>query len=484
MAGLTEKGLEIKTLSDVISDYNTQAQAIYADLVAPGDIVDVSGNTALGRIIGVVSPALADVWQAIQQVNDSFNPNTAVGYALDNIIAISGISRLAATPTRAQVILEGSVNTSISSPLGKVYSSITQRSFSIVSPVVLTPKGASGVGLTTVAAVAGDNYTFSYTVDGVNYIDVTVKATAPATSTSILAQLKTAVDAQLSATFSTYYKDSRLWVDRTDPFQTVTFTTSNNLRIEKVRKPGLVADDEVGPYEAKTSYIDTISVPIVGWDSVTNPIPAVTGRLEETDDELRERFRNSKFIQSQNILEALLDALRNVEGVTDVNVYENDQDEVNQFGVPGHGFMPIVLGGLPTDIGNAIWQNSPFGIESAGNTTVQIVDTQGYIHNMSFQRPVKVPVYMNLNISNTGTMPGDAIAQIRQALKDYGESNYFIGDDVVYSRFYTPINSIPGHQVNSFTIGTAPSNMSSSNIPIAFNQVAEFDVSRINITIS
>lgn len=484
MAGLTVSGLEIKTLAGVIEDLNTQAVSIFSDMVAPGDIVDVTPDGALGRLIGVVAPSLADTWEAIQQVNDSFNPNAAIGYALDNIVALSGINRLSATPTRAQVVLEGNVNTIVSSPLGKVYSSITQRSFSIVNPVLLSTAQASGIGVAVVSPIAGQVYTISYTVDGVNYVNTSITAPANPTAAGILAQLKTALDASLNATFQTYYKDGRLWLNRLDPFQIVTFITTTNLRVEKVRKPGLVVDDVSGPFEARTGDIDTISVPIVGWDSVYNPVPATTGRLRETDEELRERFRNSKFVQSANIIESLLDEIRSVAGVTDVQIYENDTNDTNSFGVPPHTFMPIVLGGLPTDIGNMIWQNKPTGIESFGNTAVQIADSQGYIHNIGFKRPTQYPIYMTLNISNTGTMPGDAVALIRQALKNYGDANYFIGDDVVYSRFYTPINSIPGHQVNSFTIGTAPNPTGTSNIVIPFDGVATFDPSRINITIS
>lgn len=483
MAGLTPEGLTIKTLADVIADFETQASVIFSDLVKPGDIVDVTGNAALGRIIGVVSPALFDVWQAIQQVNNSFNPNAATGYALDNIIALSGINRLAAAPTRAQVVLEGNINTVVASPPGAVYSSITQRSFSVVQPVILDEKNASGVGITVITPTAGATYTFSYSTDGVNFVDTSIVATAGPTIASILAQLKTAIDAVLSATFTTYYKATRLFIDRTDPFQTVTFKTSVNLRTEKVRKLGLVVDNMVGPYEAATASIDTISIPINGWDSVFNPIPATTGRLEETDEELRERFRNSKFIQSANIIESLIDALRNVEGVTDVAVYENDTAATNSLGVPMKSFMPIVLGGLPSDVANAIWKNKPTGINSVGSTTVQIADSQDILHPISYKQPSQTPIYLKLNITDTGGLPGDAIALLKQALAEYGTTNYLIGDDVIYSRFYTPINAIPGHQVNSFTVGTAPNPAGTANIVIPFDGVATFDPANVSVTI-
>lgn len=483
MAGLTREGLEIKTQDEVLNDNRTRAANLFADQVPAGDIVDTSDNSTLGRLIGVVSPAEASMWQAIQQVYNSFNPATAVGISLDNIIALSGISRLVAQPTRAQVVLEGSTNISISSPLGKAYSSTTQRVFSILNPVLLNPVGASGIGIQVITAADSTDYTFSYSVDGVNFIDTTYNSGIGATSSSILAGLKTQIDLILGGVFTTYYQDGRLFITRTDPFQIADFEVTLNLRIEKVRKLGVVVDDIVGAYPQQAMSIDTISVPISGWDSIINPISATTGRLVETDEELRERFRNSKFFQSQNILEALLDALRIVDGVTDVVVYENDTNAVDVNGVPAHSFLPIVLGGLPTDIGQTIWENKPTGIPSVGDTTIQITDSQGFLHSISYKRPTEVPIYITVSISNAGGIAGDAQAQIRQNIETYGESNYFIGDDVIYSRFYTPINAVPGHQVNSLFIGTSPSPSGTANITIDFDAVATFNPANIIVNL-
>lgn len=483
MAGLSREGLEIKTQDEVLNDNRIRAANLFADQVPAGDVVDVSDNSTLGRLIGVVSPAEASMWEAIQQVYNSFNPATAVGISLDNIIALSGISRLVAQPTRAQVILEGTTNITISSPLGKAYSSTTQRVFSILNPVLLSPLKASGIGIVPATVANNTDYQFRYSVDGVNYITTTYRSDATANSAEILAGLKTQIDLILGGVFTTYYQDGRLFITRTDPFQIADFAVSINLRIEKVRKLGIAVDDIVGAYPQQAMSIDTISVPISGWDSIINPISATTGRLVETDEELRERFRNSKFYQSQNILEALLDALRNVDGVTDVVIYENDTDAVDVNGVPAHSFLPIILGGLPSDIGDTIWQNKPTGIPSVGDTTVQIADSQGFLHNISFKRPTEIPIYITVSISAAGGIAGDAEAQIRQKIEDYGDANYFTGDDVIYSRFYTPINSVPGHMVNSLFIGTAPSPVGTSNITIAFDAVATFNPANITVNL-
>ncbi|UAV89946.1 baseplate J-like protein [Pseudomonas phage REC] len=484
MAGLSRQGLEIKTLDDVLTDYKTQAASIFSDLVPAGDVVDVSAVSGLGRMIGVVAPAEASLWEALQQVFDSFNPVTAIGVALDNIVALSGITRLAAQATRAQVILEGNPNIIVSSPQGKAYSSSTQRVFSILNPVTLNLKGASGVGIYPSAVANNTDYRFSYSTDGVNFIDAIYTSPASGnTAQTIMNGLQNKVNTLFGSTFTTYQSNGRLYITRTDPFQIADFSVSVNLQVQKVRKLGLVVDDIVGPYPQEALAIDTISVPISGWDSVSNPVAATTGRLTETDEQLRERFRNSKFYQSQNIIEGILDAIRNVPGVTDAVIYENDTNAPDINGVPAHSFLPIVLGGLPSDVALAIWENKPTGIPSVGNTTVQVPDSQGFLHSISYKQPTEVPVYVKMTISNLGTMPGDADAQIKQQLVDYSESNQFIGDDVIYSRLYTPINSIPGFTVNSLTIGKTANPTGTSNIVINYDQVGVISADHITVTI-
>lgn len=483
MAGLTREGLEIKTLDDVLTDYKTTAASIFSDLVPAGDVVDVGDNSAIGRMIGVIAPAEASVWEALQQVFDSFNPTTAIGIALDNIIALSGITRLSAQPTRAQVIMEGDLNTIVSSPLGKAYSSSTQRVFSILNPVTLNLMSASGIGIYPNTIADNTLYRFSYSTDGVNFLDA--EYTSPVSGTTaqtILDGVQQKVEDLFSSTFTTYQSDGRLYITRTDPFQVADFDVSVNLTVQKVRKLGIVVDDIVGAFPQEALAIDTISVPIAGWDSVVNPVAATTGRLTETDEELRERFRNSKFFQSQNILEGILDALLNVPGVTDAIVYENDTDMVDINGVPAHSFLPIVLGGLPSDIAQSIWENKPTGIPSVGDTTVQIADSQGILHNISYKQPEEVPIYITMTIEDLGTMPGDAPAQIKQNLANYSDSTLFIGTDVTYSRLYTPINSVGGFAVNSLFIGTSPSPVGTANIVIDFDQVATISADNIIVT--
>lgn len=483
MAGLTQNGFEIRRLPDVIAALQSDAQQVFADIAPAGDEIDVGPNSTIGRLIGLVSPAYAGLWEGLQYVYDSFNPNASTGISLDNLVALSGITRKPAAATTASVLLRGdnNVNINLSS---KVSSITTKRVFSFTAPVMLNQYQASGIGISVNAVLNSTTYQVSYSTDGTLFTDIAITSDASATSDEILAALKTQFDTTTGGAFTTYYQDGYLFITRTDPFQIVSFEVSTNITINKILKLGLVACDEIGPLPQLANSITTIATPVLGWDSVTNPEEATLGRYKETDEELRERFRNSKFMQSANIIESLLDGLRNVDGVTDVVVYENDGDVTDAYGVPAKSFMPIVLGGSNTAVAQTIWTNKPTGILSHGNTAVTIYDSQNRPHQINFMRPASIPIYVSVDVSSTGSLAGDAVAKIKQAVYENLVANYSIGDDIIYSRLYTPVNSVPGHQVNSLTLGTAPTPVGTSNIVIDFDEVGTFSLDYITVTVT
>jgi uncharacterized phage protein gp47/JayE len=59
-----------------------------------------------------------------------------------------------------------------------------------------------------------------------------------------------------------------------------------------------------------------------------------------------------------------------------------------------------------------------------------------------------------------------------------------LGEEVVYSRLFTPINETPGFQINSLAIGTDPLAMGMTNITLAYNQYATIDSADIDITVA
>lgn len=479
MAGLTDAGFVIKRLADILADDRALAVRLFQDLVQPGDIVDTSDSSALGRLISLQAPSQADLWEAAQEIYAAFDPNSATGVALDNLVAYSGLIRKEQTFTTASVVVSGDTNTII--PAGQtVGSSSTGQQFTTVGAISLTPSLASGITISVLTVQNNATYTISYS-NTISTNIVSFTSDNSATALEVINGLQ-GVITTAHPTLSSTVLGSNLIVERNDVFQTVGFTTSDNLGIVKVKTVGDVIATVSGPMSQPSNSIDKIETPVLGWDSVTNPVNAASGEDRETDEQLRLRFRNGKFERATNTYDAIYSALINLDGVSEVTIYENDTSVTDSNGVPPHSFLPIVTGGLSIDVASAIWENKPIGILSFGNTTVNVPDIQGFLHPVSFSRPNPVVVYISMDLTTDNTFPQNGNDAIRSALISYFNSNFGTGDDIIYSRLYTPINSVPGHEVNNLYIGTSPNPTGVSNIPIPFDSIANLNSANIVIT--
>lgn len=482
MAGLTNNGWEEKRFEEILSELRRRAEQIFGDLVPPGDSVDTGDNTTLGRMIALITPSMTDLWEAGQQVYDAFNPATASGIALDNIVALSGISRFPSRKTTAQCVVKGDYGSSVGL-LARARSITSLQTYAPTDITFFNNKSCVGIGVTVMNVLNNTDYTIRYTNDqGFSYTSFTIKSDASATSAEILSSLRNYINTNSGGVVTSYIENGILFVERTDPFQVVDFEITDNLMFSKSVKLSTFACDVVGPVIEQANTITGIAVPQIGWDSIYNPLKAETGRIEETDEELRERFRNAKFTQASNILDALVSELSSVEGVTKVVIYENDTDVTDPQGIPPHSFMPIVLGGLSTEIAKTIWENKPTGIRSYGDSSVTIYDSQNLSHIINFKRPTPVPIYITINLSAISNFPGDGALRIKDAIIKYFENNYSVGDDIIYSRTYTPVNSVSGHQIDSMFIGKSANPVGTSNIVIGFDEI--YSLSSDNIIVN
>jgi uncharacterized phage protein gp47/JayE len=480
MAGLTDSGLDILRLPEILAVLRARGVNAFQDLVAPGDQVDTSDSSAIGRVIGIISEPLSDLWEVAQQVYSAFDPNSASGTALDNLVALGGLVRQQQTSSTTQMLITGDNGTVLSS--GLVFGSTTSAyQWNLLPTISLTPTSATGVGVFPSTVADTTLYTLTYSTNSTtNTISYT--SGVGATRDSILSGIAGVVSSShpsLTSNVTGAGSSGVIYIRRVDEFSTVDFTSSANLAISKVIKIGEAQASVVGPVAADANTITNILTPVIGLDSVTNIISASLGRNIETDEQLRERFRNAKFQRASNIIEALYSALINLEGVEEVVIYENDTNTTDSRGVPAHSFMPILLGGIGSEIALRIWENKPMGIQSFGDTPVTIYDSQGYAHVIAYQRPDPVPIYISIDITADPNFPASGSDQIKSAIVAYFDNNQGIGDDVVYSRLYTPINSVPDFQVDSLRIGTIPTPTATSNIVINFDQLATISTSNI-----
>jgi uncharacterized phage protein gp47/JayE len=240
-----------------------------------------------------------------------------------------------------------------------------------------------------------------------------------------------------------------------------------------------------GPISALSGTVTEIDTPITGWASVDNLADAQLGTNEETDVELRARRERSVARDAQAIIDAIFAAVANVPGVTQTVVLENDTDVTDSNGLPPHSFQVIVVGGVDEEIANVIWLKKPAGILSFGSTTTQILDSQGISHDISFSRPTTVDIYVEVDLTVFPEYPANGDDLIKQAIVDYANGDLVTGrefglsDDVIYTRLYTPINYVQGHEIDALRIGLTPSPTGTVNIPISATETSNFIISNI-----
>jgi uncharacterized phage protein gp47/JayE len=159
---------------------------------------------------------------------------------------------------------------------------------------------------------------------------------------------------------------------------------------------------------------------------------------------------------------------------------------VDAIGLPPKSFSAVVLGGSAQQIAEAIWEVKPAGMQAFGNTSVTVIDSQGLPHEINFSRPETVNIYIDVVISpsENQSIASNTPELIIDSLEEYFLENYRVGDDVIYSRLYTPINNAAsGHQVDSLTIGTSPNPTGTSNVVIEFDQIAQLLRGNVSVTI-
>jgi uncharacterized phage protein gp47/JayE len=135
--GLTTAGFQAATTTDV----QTSIERDEVALIDPA--LNLSPTQPLGQLNGIYASAAANKWGLLAAIYAGVDPAVAVGVQLDNICAITGVTRLGATAT--QVLCTLNINGGQSYAPGQLVANIAlypQYTFTNVNPIT-TPAGAA-----------------------------------------------------------------------------------------------------------------------------------------------------------------------------------------------------------------------------------------------------------------------------------------------------------------------------------------------------
>jgi uncharacterized phage protein gp47/JayE len=247
---------------------------------------------------------------------------------------------------------------------------------------------------------------------------------------------------------------------------------------------------EYGALSAPAASVTQLITPISGVTSITNAVEAVQGRETETDDELRTRFIQARSRLGYSRFDAVISRIvQEVAGVVSAAAVENTSDITDSDGLPPHSFEIIV--DCPTSIeqavANKIWDVKPLGINTFGDITKDVTDSQGKVHSISFSKITDVYAWINivLTYSSEIAFPANGVSQINDNLLAYGKT-VSIGQDFLIQALYSSIYAVPGISSAAVTIDVTPSagdtpSYGSSNIVVAAKERLIFATTRITI---
>lgn len=251
---------------------------------------------------------------------------------------------------------------------------------------------------------------------------------------------------------------------------------------------------ESGPNEPAENTIISIQNPIYGWSSATNGTATSVGTDADTDTQLHIKQQRATSATSYRQVDAIISGIIGVPGVKFARLYVNNTSSTDARGITAKTMAPVVVGGTDADIANVLRLKAGSLDNFQGNLTNPVVYTGplGDTQTIDFYRPTQIPIYIDIEIerTNSSSYPDDAEEKIKQAIVDYAEydqagvAGFPPGADVILTRLYTPINSVPGFKVNSLKIGTTQGSETTNDIPIAWNQIAQFTEENINITVA
>ncbi len=212
-----------------------------------------------------------------------------------------------------------------------------------------------------------------------------------------------------------------------------------------------VLADKQGEIPAQANTITKIATPTAGWQTITNPLPAIAGNPVESDAALRQRQTTSTSIPSLTVLEGIVGAVAAVPGVVKYRGYENDTSMTTLEGIPAYSIAIVAEGGAAQEIGTAIFSKKTAGTPTFGSTSVIVTDSLGIQTTINFSRPPPAIIGVNIVLE---ALPGylDTTGDdIKLAVVDY-ISSLMIGEDIYVSKLYVPANLDNMEASNTFNI--------------------------------
>lgn len=473
---VTPTGLNRKTLQELRLEFENKFKQVF------GVAFETAVDSPNGLLISQLALSYNDLWELAQEIYSSLDPNQAVGAALDARAAFNGVSRKPALPCTVDAVLytNGSSATIPAGSLAK-----RQRgnmNFSLDENVTISRASCDELMIVDNGSAKNTEYVFHFT-----FGDVTLNNSTSASNVAVLA---TAI--HNAGGYSEITTRGIVVRSMDDSPVGITGAMPDDFIILSGQKGGFTAVD-LGYQTCEIGELDTIAVGVSGWNSVYNYVAGDPGEDLESDESLRVRRAAAASVRTSRATDPAIEAaLLDVQGVSSAIVKSNRGFDTDADGIPGKSFISLVAGGNDNDIAKCIYENQPAGIQSYGNTSVNITDSHGIEQLISFSRPTPIYLWVKVNymLYDEEAFPGQNA--VKDALVEWAAKEYTLGKDIISTRINQGLYDVPGiglavcYVAVTDSPDTAPSPSSYdafANIPVSFFSYAVLEEDRISFVV-
>jgi hypothetical protein len=477
--GVTPQGFVKMRLPEIRAEIIATATAKMSALAGKKVVLETSPNSILGPFIDTFAEREAAMWEHMEASYNAKYPNTADGVSLDNTLEFTGNRRLKPVKTKVFVLIKAPNGTLVKK--GAVgQSGFDQQTYKLAADVSVTQNAAAAFRVQVKSIIANTAYTITVSGAAFSYTLAT-----GGNANQILAAIATFLQSRLlTVTTGSGFLDVI-----GDGRSTVSVSVSNNLVISDVESVGTFEADQAGPFIVNEG--DLIAT-APNAASIRNVLPGVTGRYREDDLEVKQNYDIGPFRLGSGGVDAIkANIMRNVPGVSDVIIQENEGATVNSQGIPPGGIEVIVEGGNDQEIRNEIQRVKGASTPAYGLSLGTALDSEGESHPIGLTRPTRLFVWVQIRVmlKPGETVSATAFADVKDKVVERGNL-YKTGDTVVLQQLMVPVlenlEAISNIELKLYVTPSSTyvpnvNEYNSSNIVPTIRQRAVFADSRVTV---
>lgn len=469
--GLTEQGFLAKRFEDIVSDISKDIYDTFG--------IDINSNpdNTLKIMVNILSLPLAQNWASVQALQSMMDLDQASGIFLDYLTASKLVFRQNGSRSSGVVYVYINDTATLTLPSESSFYNTNNDEFTTQQTMVLATNNCHGAKITVEPSYTGDisfifaGETYSRNVNTEGGLDNTLLALKlDLEGAGLLSEVANNIlTVTLSAISGSTSASNFIKVTGDYTYQVIGFVDVNYI--------------EEGDFIFLANTL-TSAPPYSPIQSFTNTV-ITGGRYKETDEELRQRFKESSAVLGKATNRAIKSALLNVNGVSEVILTENDSSSVVN-GQPAHSIEAVVIGGSDLEVAETLYDVKGAGIELFGNTSIIIKDVNNQDLGIPFTRVSNVFVWVFVEYVKypEEEFPLNGEQLIKDSVNTY-INDLNAGKDVLVGRIeaniYNNVSGVEDIKVSLFSSNNpnAQPSYSIDPIRIADNQEAVTTLERI-----